>query len=549
MVRIAGLIILALLYLTVVSLAQELSTNVYVSEEELNEALKLGEISFTDYLLLKEIMAQGVDSASVYLLDHVPNLSCFLSDTVEHRTDLQQEQQQAFINKYTSRPPWHFRLKYAYHQKLEESDIARYHSSAEIRITQKLRGLVRIHREYDGREQVTMRSLSYRAPEKTLAEFRLGNFTKRFGLGNVTGYRGQLLDRSDHIDGESFAIPDYGGANGAYFSLRLGRSWTLQSLGSIIRDDSQRLITTAMMVSLPTPSLELAGIVGSNRLTNRVSGRAVHDFKLGVFARKGYGNGHAAMEVTLQSGERKGFGGVSLEGRHRFRQADIRYAGWVYGDEYLDLSSGSKTGSFSRRDSLASLEWGFSTRRRGAEGGMFKTIVQITCNTKLINSLILSTLNKNTVGIQSLSGVVTRLKSGLSIRLDHLSKSVKRASSYISAETVDRRTRLEGRLNSGKLSLRSYIGYHTRTGRTDYLSVFLRVRADLERIGRVEFWSNLGRWNMRKKCVDYWYCFIRSRQEILPEVTAAIKLSHSYQREPDSRHETTVSMEVTALVW
>jgi len=123
-------------------------------------------------------------------------------------------------------------------------------------------------------------------------------------------------------------------------------------------------------------------------------------------------------------------------------------------------------------------------------------------------------LNGDTVSYQFLSGIVRQLQSNLTIRLDHLSKLTKKASYTTSNKIIDRRTRLEGRFSSDNLSLRGYLSYNTRTNRPDYLSLFLRIRANLKRIGRVVFWSNLGRWNIQMKRVDYWYCFISNQQKI-----------------------------------
>ncbi|MEA2031401.1 MAG: hypothetical protein U9N55_07405 [candidate division Zixibacteria bacterium] len=549
MARLAGLTILAIVHFVAVSTAQELSTDVYVSEDELFEALELEKISPSEYLILKEIITHGIDSANIHLLDCIPNLSFFLNDTVERNTNLQREQKRAFVDEVTARQTWRVRWKYAYHQKLEKDASSKYRSLAEVKFTKNLRAVMKFEREYSGRERITARSIHYRAQGKLLEKLLLGNFSKRFGLGNIVGYRGRLLNRPEHINGESFITPDYGGANGVYLRIKPNRFWSIQSLGSINRDHNHRLITTATMISRQTASLKLGGIVGLNLLKNRITEQTVRDFKLSAFAHKNYNRGHTAIEVTLQSGERPSFGGISLEGRHRFRQADIRYAGWAYNDGYLDLSAGSKTGSLSRHDSLSYVNFSFSSKRKGVEGGMFKTIIQITKRLELVNSLIASTLNRDTVSYQFLSGIVRQLQSNFTVRLDHLSKLTKRVLYATSNKIITRRTRLEGRFSSDKLSLRGYFGYNTRNGRQDYLSLFLRIRTDLKRIGRVVLWSNLGRWNIRMKRVDYWYFFISNQQEVFSNFITTIKLSNSYFSEPISRNETTVSLKVTALVW
>ena len=75
--------------------AQELSTEVFPSEDELLEALHLGDISYDQYVLLREVARLGIDSASAHLLDEITNLSSFRRDRYSVR-GLEQEQRRPF---------------------------------------------------------------------------------------------------------------------------------------------------------------------------------------------------------------------------------------------------------------------------------------------------------------------------------------------------------------------------------------------------------------------------------------------------------------------
>ena len=76
--------------------AQDLSTEIFPSEDELYQALLTGELSYRQYLILQEISQHGLDSSNIHLLDQIPNLSFFGIDTLSLRTSLEDEQQTPF---------------------------------------------------------------------------------------------------------------------------------------------------------------------------------------------------------------------------------------------------------------------------------------------------------------------------------------------------------------------------------------------------------------------------------------------------------------------
>ena len=95
--RLAGLVICLIVFSVEVSAQQELSTYVYTSEEDLEEAFRNGEINFSQLIILQELIRFGIDSSSLYLLDEIPNLSHFLKSKELPQPELKENQKNYFI--------------------------------------------------------------------------------------------------------------------------------------------------------------------------------------------------------------------------------------------------------------------------------------------------------------------------------------------------------------------------------------------------------------------------------------------------------------------
>lgn len=537
----AAIIVLTLLSVSL-SFSQEPSTSVYPSEDELLEALRLGEIDYSQYLVLQEIIVHGLDSTNAHLLDKVPNLSFFMITPKSLTTSLEKEQAAAFSRPgdKTGRPMGTF--GYKYYQELEQEGRSRYRASYCIYPTDHLEVAFKLHREYSGRERFVSRSLRYRNRRGPLRELTLGNFSHRLGAGMIFGYRGKLLEFSDRLDEESFLFPDYGGCNGLYSRVKL-EALKAEILASINRDGNHTLVSAGGMVSLVKSPFQPGLIVGVSHLKNRNTGEHLQDIKYGLASQYRYGDSYLSFETCAQAGERPSWGGFVAEGRHRFNEAEIRYAGWVYNDDYIDLTGGSKAGNLRQTDTLDRVDFPYSKKRSGQEGGMLKSIILLTPDIEMINSLLYAGRNRDTVDVQFLSGVVRKVNQGCEIRLDYLNKTKKRA-----LDRVSQRMRLEGRIRTGNLSVRSYIAYSTESDRKDYVSVFVNLKYRPSKERSIEVWSNLARFDPRDAAIDYWYAYIESEQRIFSNVTTAMKLSHSYDRNPSGEHRTVILLEVRAAV-
>lgn len=523
--------------------AQELSTTVFPSEDELLEALTLGEISFIQFLRLQEISTHGLDSSSQHLLDEIPNLAIFGHHQKQSQTSLQNEQRSGFGAIEHSVDPVLVRLTHRYSQELEENGRGQYRTNAVFYLGSQLKAEFRIHKEYDGQERIVRRSVTYRNATGSIREITAGSFNRRLGLGTLFGYRGTLLEFSDRLDGESVLFPDYGGYNGLYGKFRQS-AFEIQTIASQNRDTAFALTSLGAMVSYQRQDVTPTLIIGNNRLKNRRTGSSVNDFSVGLNLNYQYGRGYSELEVSTPAGGRSRPGAVLIEGRHQLTMAQIVYAAWVYSDDFADLTSGSKAAELRRTLQLDEIDFEYSTRRAGQEGGLIKTILALTDAIDLVSSVLLANIDADNYRRELMIALVKDLGNGWELRADHIVKTRNKLDGTGSSNWVSRRSRLEVRFTGNKLNLRSYAAYNSRSERSDYLSLFTRLSYRSDRLGLTELWSNIGRISPQRRQTDYVYFYLKNEQSLMPNLFAGVKLSHSYSRSTADSRLTKVTFEL-----
>ncbi|MCK4607160.1 MAG: hypothetical protein KAU35_07685 [candidate division Zixibacteria bacterium] len=528
------------------TLSQELSTDVYPSEDELHEALLAGDLDSLQYVILLDIVTHGIDSTNRFLLDEIPNLSHFLPGWRALITGLEREQETPFRKPPSRHHGWKANLRYRYAQQISENGRARDGTAGVLRLNEHWRAGFNLRRDYGGHEHFAGRSIRYRNNSGTVRELELGSFSTRLGLGTVFGHRGRILNPVEDLSGESFLFPNNGGFNG--FRARVeGYGSDLDLLASISRDSVHRLVAAGVILSANGLPLRPGVIVSVNRLTNRVSDRTVDDLKYGLTIRHEHSRGYAAMELCAQAGKHSPPSALVVEGRHHFESAQLRFAGWAYSDHFLDLTAGSKAAGIQRKMRLDEVDFEYSAKRPGQEGGLIKSIVLLTSDIELVNSFLYAGINRDTADYDLLSALVRRFRPGLSIQVDYLSRTRKRVRTTGISSDTERRIRLETRFTTGNTSIRSYIGHHTQGERPDFLSAFLSLQYESQRLGRFEIWSNLSRFDPGRLMTDYWYLYLKSEQPLQDNLTAAVKFSRTYRRGSDEKHTTVASIELR--VW
>ena len=544
------LILLALAVTSTISHSADLSFLLLPSEDEIIISFENGEISYDQMVVLLEVKELGLDSSNVHLLDEIPNLLFFNNEDSAKNSKLITEQTNSFkvvdlINPRANHITGTVSIKY--YQYIEDNPDTKYQNSYHLKYNNSLISDFKIRREFTGRERVTYRMIKYINGDKVVKEATFGNFTTRFGLGMVFGHRGKLVSFSPKLNSESFLFPDYGGYNG--FLVESGfNKLKLKTLLSINRDYRYNLISYGMMLSKSNKSFQPALIIGFNQIKNRLNENKKTDVKIGINYHYNYRNGYNSSEIVYQNGIRNSLAGYVVEGKHRFKEAELKYAGWIYSDDMIDLSSGSKTASISNRDTLEHIDFIYSGKRAGQKGLLLRTTVAINNNTKLSNSLFYAGINHNNLNAQFSTYLTRQISDDMFLSLSFLNKHKARKSTTNDYEKNNRQSRIEIRYKTNRLYFKNYIGYNTSTGYKDYLSLFSNLRYDDNIKGMLEIWLNIAKIDLTNQQLDYWYGFIRHQFKLANNLKTSVKLSHRYNRTSGVKDRTQISFELNLLI-
>lgn len=539
--RAVGYIIVSLWLISIASVSgQTLSTEVFASEDEVYEAFLQGDLRYHEYLALIELIVHGVGPHNWYLLDEIPN-SVFIDSTVqESLTPLKLEQQAEFVDQPKRASDHGLTFTYRYFRGLEDQASSGYRLGTRFDLNQHWRGSARLHREYSEAERVVSRWVEYSNPEKGIKAITIGSFNSRLGLGTVYGRRGNLFDFSRDIDGESFLFPDYGGFNGLNGRFQSG-DLEVELLGTVTRDTQHRLSSVGGMARHPFGEWEAGLIFGHGRLANRTTGSSLSDQKVALNLSRKSRFGSIGVELTRQFGDGGPSGALLVEGKRVLVDATVKLAGWVYGKDFVNLTSGSKAASLSRTvtDSLTGFK--YTDRLSGQRGGLLQTRLKIQESWELTSSVIVGQREFDSSRVEFMGSLRRIWSPAFSVRADFLSRSTKRGPGSDNIR-LDQRTRVEMRLNFGETETRSYIAYQKVASGTDHWSLFARVSTYLSGLGEIELWTNVGR--ITRDGIQYWYAYLKQIQPLSKKTALTIKLSNSYDRVRLKRHDTALSLEV-----
>ena len=519
---------------------QQLSTDVYPSEEELQVGLDLGQLQCERWRQLQELMLGGIDATQGFLLDEIPNQAYFDDLFLSPLTALQQEQQAPFIR--ASKPkPASGSLSYSFAQKLEESGDSRYRTRLQYR-QGRFSGRARLQNEYSSAERVTERVVQYDAPKSWLHRAAIGNYTTRFGLGGCVGYRGRLLSPMRELGSETVLYPEYGGFNGLLANIG-SAALSADMLASVTRDDSHQIGSLATQLSRRRKSATCGLVIGYNWVRNRLRGGVARWTNLSGWGRYQYHSGVLALEGVSQFHQHRTNSALLIEGWHSVTSAKIQYAAWVYNGRFLDITSGSKGGRAGRAMVLEEAGFEFRSRRAGQEGILVRTTINWRPNWQQVSSLLYSWLASDTADFQALAGVMYDPGSGCSVRLDYLNSTRKRIADSPPVKR-EHQFRLECRGGQQGLAWRGSIGYHTANARKDYLSAQVRLTWRPAEGSSLQGWCQLARIDPGKLDAKYWYLYALIEETLLENVAVAMKISHRNNSSARLRRQSTASVEV-----
>ncbi len=508
-------------------------------EDELIEALSRGEIDQSQYSSLVEFLESGIILDRQYLIDNLSRAD-YIIDSVANSVLYQpfsKLESEVLIN-----PTFRTSLNYRFSSELTEQRRSRYRLSVQSEYAQEIMIGLSLKKELSGRERFSRRYLTWHPGDAKIDRVIIGNFTERYASGLLVGYRGKILDYSDELDAESFGYPDYGGLNGVSGGGRFG-SIKWRTLWSINRDREFKHTIYAAGTESTLGNISSGMNLSWNQLADRNSG-AIDDYKGSLFGRYHHSRGFAAFESAVQGGE---FGSSAAIIETAYNSGPVWLGGefWHYGDNFTDLSTGSRSSSLARVVNFEKLGYNLRSRRSGQLGSVINVATAPLYGLRWENSFLAATINRDSSLVQNMLAVHRDFTSSLSMKIDFLHKT-KQTSDGNGFST--NRMRVEIGNSDDVLDWRSYVGFSDGNRRDLSISMFGRCRYRPHSESNYEIWINFGKISPDRNQLDYFYGFFSSDQYLADQVMVGLKIAHRYSRSSLSHHLTTVSLHVARLI-
>lgn len=527
------------------SLGRTIGSDIYPTDDELFEAYLDGEIDYQTYLNLKDIFESGIDSTDLYLLEEIPNVGYFFEQDLSDYTGLKQEQAEPFIEKSTkelsNRPITQFQWKR--YQKLETDGLDQNRFYINSRLSQNWTCKVNGADDYYGRQEFSMRSLSYHNSRGTIRNLRIGNYTARFGLGLTVGYRGRLLDKNDLTTGETALYPDYGGFNGFYAEGGPQKN-RLKWLFHYDRDDAISTGTTALNFTKAFGNYKVEGTVLGSILRSRLSNIEYDHYQLGLLLGYYEPEFDAAFELALPKGGSENNMAALIESSYKRNKVKIRFSSWFYGQDYINFFGGGRSGDIYKTITVEKIGLQFSDRRTDQTGMLLKTSAPLSDISDFNLSFSTYGNSRYRRNLELLTSFGHSVSKNSEIRL-YYELYNKERDGNLSENNI---MKIEYSLKNSNLSIRTYFGFRNDNDGDNFLSHFIRAKLKNKIFKELEIWLNFSRINIETSNIDYFYGYLRELVNVSKSMALAIKYIYRYNRAYSDREESTLYLE-TSLVW
>ncbi len=517
--------------------SQQIETVVFPSEDEIAEAFYLGEINFEQFQILTELIDNQIEPTS-FLLDEIPN-TLLRVDTIS--TESYKPIQVRYFIDNSDKKYAHVTIKNRYASYLDENASSRYQSS--INYTQEQFKLnVILKKEFSGRERITRRYISF-TPVGSKDNIIVGNFTKRFGLGGIIGYRGKLLSYSDNINTESLMFPDYGGFNGVYTLTNFYNN-TFESVSSFNRDDNFSILTNAVMINYKSKNIPSL-IVGFHSLKNKDIHENFYDMKTSLYKNFKYSNGYFKTELVAEFNKQNNSSAILFDGKHRSKHFYITYALWNYGEAFLNITGGSKTSLIAEHVVIENIQDTILSKRSNQTGGMLKTQIQLNQKWQVDLASIYSFKNSDTTEMQIFTQLSRKITTSTKLSVDFLFRNKERnvITDFISQKKMQSRLMLVQQTE--QIYFRNYVLTLQKTDEPLYIGFFSEVKFHSHDYGLIHLWLNFSRVNMNTNKLDYFYGFIKNEIPVHNSFFISFKLSHRYNRSAADKHRNQFSIDAS----
>ena len=521
--------------------AGELGVDVFPSDQELYEAYLSGEINYETYLNLRELYEAGIDSTELYLLEEIPNLTYFGETSDLKESDLEGEQAEAFVRDLPAESDrWGGEIGWRRYQVLEENGRDKNYYSIKSSFASGWTFQARGRDDYEGRREWSGRSLTLKGRRGPVRKIVVGNYTARLGLGLSVGYRGRLLTKDDLDEAETIAFPVYGGFNGLYGEAHQKRHG-VKGLVHFDQNTDYRLSLAALNIIRRYRRFRLEGIVLGALLENRQTDIKYRYYQLGTVLGYRDDDVEVALETVFPK-DADAFAAALLESRYRRDKVDIRFSAWHYGDDYVNLAGGGRSGSRYMTVAIDTIAFEFRDRRHDQRGLLLKTRTDIGDGAAGAFSITVYGRSRDHRDAEVMASLEQRLNADSRIRL-YYEYDRREDGAEIQEE---KSLKTEYRRNLGRWNLRTYLGYRFDSDGDRGLAWFARARYRQGTFSNLEAWLNISRIDLDRGQLDRFYGYLMETVILAKNLELSVKYMYRYNRSYGDREEGQFYLETKA---
>jgi hypothetical protein len=376
---------LLILALTFPSHAQLISSEIYETEEDLQEGLELGLLTFDEYLeLLDLIQAKIIPTEDemdrlFFIPDISPGDISRIQDEKQVENSLPErekdilikEKTDSFLNESKKRESgFSGKFIWRFHEEFQDVDKNDNYLNVEIANKNNLIWRMDADQKTDQDLRIRKRSLMLSYPQYS-TQVILGNFDKKIGLGLNVGYHPHFAysSSSDPRSKDSFLYPTLGRYNGIYGESRFDFLSVLIFYSKNKREQIEDQIT-AFDLNFLNKGVKLGLCASEGRLKDienkgsfKDNCQSVHfDWRLKSIKLSG--------EYALLSNKKSAQALNFFSGRRPYR---VDFSWWNYDDGFVHPFGGGLSNPDYESIYLEEIDYQYRSRQAGEKGIFFKS--------------------------------------------------------------------------------------------------------------------------------------------------------------------------------
>ena len=366
-----------LTYISAISLqAQEISSEIYETEEDLREGLESGALTLDQYLELLDLIQAKVkpkseEAGKLFFVPGISTADVSQIQTVEKKDVLLNQRTSPFlIDSERRKPRLSGKLVWRFYEEFQGSD--KTDSYLRLEITNKDNFIWRVDADKTTNQdfRIRKRSLKLSHP-KYSTQLIVGNFDKRIGLGLNVGYHPRFVysSSSDFKAKDSFLYPTLGRYNGIYAESKID-FFSLVAFYSKNKQEEIEDEIAAFDLNFLTRGIKVGLCVSEGNFENienkgafKDDCRSLHfDWKLKLIKLSG--------EYALLSNRKSG---RALDFYSRRKPYRVEFSWWSYDDGFVHPFGGGLSNPDYESIYLEEIDYDYRSRQAGENGIFFKS--------------------------------------------------------------------------------------------------------------------------------------------------------------------------------